>query len=64
LVFNERAGYRWVAVPGGELMVAPTTIYKHFFYPIFMLRELILSTLQCLGRVKPLFSMKGGYGFD
>lgn len=28
--FNERAGYRWVAVPGGELVLAPTTLYNIF----------------------------------
>jgi len=28
--FNERAGYRWVAVPGGELTIAPTTLYNIF----------------------------------
>lgn len=28
--FNERAGYRWVAVPGAELAIAPTTLYNIF----------------------------------
>lgn len=28
--FNERAGYRWVAVPGAEIVVAPTTLYNVF----------------------------------
>jgi hypothetical protein len=28
--FNQRAGYRWVAVPGGEITLAPTTLYNVF----------------------------------
>ena len=28
--FNMRAGYRWVAVPGGEFMITPTTLYNIF----------------------------------
>ena len=28
--FNQRAGYRWVAVPGAEFLVAPTTLYNIF----------------------------------
>lgn len=27
---NQRAGYRWVAVPGAELVLAPTTLFNIF----------------------------------
>ncbi len=33
---NQRAGYRWVAVPGGELMLAPTTLYNIFLAYLFV----------------------------
>lgn len=33
--FNQRAGYRWVAVPGGEFQVAPTALYNIFLSWIY-----------------------------
>lgn len=33
---NQRAGYRWVAVPGGEFMVAPTTLFNIFLSYLFV----------------------------